>query len=160
MEFRRVLFRSAIERMRSPKNNGFKASFDMLGEAARTFDDAEHYYAAYREAIQAVGREGEAGHSISVKLSALHPRYEASQSFRCVPALSERLEALAVEAAKRSVALTVDADESQRLMLSLDIIEAVARGAKLTGWAGLGIAVQAYSYSARAARNSKSQDSR
>src|SRR3546814_12291683 len=77
----------AIERMRSPKNNGFKASFDMLGEAARTFDDAEHYYAAYREAIQAVGREGEAGHSISVKLSALHPRYEASQSFRCVPAL-------------------------------------------------------------------------
>src|SRR3546814_787161 len=108
----------AIERMRSPKNNGFKASFDMLGEAARTFDDAEHYYAAYREAIQAVGREGEAGHSISVKLSALHPRYEASQSFRCVPALSERLEALAVEAAKRNVALTVDAEESQRLMLS------------------------------------------
>src|SRR3546814_4772555 len=69
----------------------------MLGEAARTFDDAEHYYAAYREAIQAVGREGEAGHSISVKLSALHPRYEASQSFRCVPALSERLEALRSE---------------------------------------------------------------
>src|SRR3546814_4067510 len=64
------LIEEAIERMRSPKNNGFTASFDMLGEAARTFDDAEHYYAAYREAIQAVGREGEAGHSISVKLSA------------------------------------------------------------------------------------------
>src|SRR3546814_273355 len=135
----------AIERMRSPKNNGFKASFDMLGEAARTFDDAEHYYAAYREAIQAVGREGEARHSISVKLSALHPRYEASQSFRCVPALSERLEALAVEAAKRTVALTVDAEESQRLMLSLDIIEKVARGPKLSGWEGLGMAVQASS---------------
>src|SRR3546814_18923163 len=87
--------------MRSPKNNGFKASFDMLGEAARTFDDAEHSYAAYREAIQAVGREGEGGQRISVKLSALHPRYEASQSFRCVPALSERPEALAVGSPRR-----------------------------------------------------------
>src|SRR3546814_3871432 len=94
------------------------------------------------------------GHSISVKLSALHPCYEASQSFRCVPALSERLEALAVEAAKRSVALTVDAEESQRLMLSLDIIEAVARSPKLSGWEGLGMAVQAYSKRARADRKS------
>src|SRR3546814_13479721 len=74
----------------------------------------------------------------------------ASQSLRCVPALSERLEALAGEAAKRNVALTVDAEESQRLMLSLDIIETVARSPKLSGWEGLGMAVQAYSKRARA----------
>src|SRR3546814_18834973 len=106
----------AIERMRSPKNNRFKASFDMLGEAARTFDDAEHYYAAYREEIQAVGREGEAGHSISVKMSDLNPRYDTSHSFRCCTALSSRMGGLALEVSKRNVAINVYEGEAQALV--------------------------------------------
>src|SRR3954468_13500279 len=134
----------AIERMRKRENAGFTASFDMLGEAARTFPDAEHYFASYEEAIRAVGRAAGEGHSISVKLSALHPRYEVAQYDRCVPALIEQVEALAVLAKKSGIAFTVDAEESERLEMSLDIIEAVAGLSSLKGWDGLGMAVQAY----------------
>jgi RHH-type proline utilization regulon transcriptional repressor/proline dehydrogenase/delta 1-pyrroline-5-carboxylate dehydrogenase len=140
----------AMRRMKRPENQGFTASFDMLGEAARTFPDGRRYFDAYAGAIEAVGRDPAAGHSISVKLSALHPRYEVGQWERCVPALTEMLETLAVQAADRGIALTVDAEESERLEMSLEIIEAVARLPRLKGWDGYGMAVQAYGKRARA----------
>ena len=139
----------AIERMRKRENAGFTASFDMLGEAARTFPDAERYFASYQEAIRAVGQAAAEGHSISVKLSALHPRYEVAQYQRCVPALIEKVEALAGLAAKLGIAMTIDAEESERLEMSLDIIEALASLPALSGWDGLGMAVQAYGKRAR-----------
>jgi RHH-type transcriptional regulator, proline utilization regulon repressor / proline dehydrogenase / delta 1-pyrroline-5-carboxylate dehydrogenase len=139
----------AIERMGKRENKGFTASFDMLGEAARTFPDANRYYASYEDAIRAVGRAAEQGHSISVKLSALHPRYEVSQYDRCVPALIEKVEALAGLAASLNIPLTIDAEETERLEMSLDIIEAVAGLPALKGWDGLGMAIQAYGKRAR-----------
>ena len=134
----------AIARMKKRENRGFTASFDMLGEAARTFPDAHRYFQAYERAIHAVGRVASEGHSISVKLSALHPRYEVAQYDRCVPALIEQVEALATLAQRYDIAFTIDAEESERLDMSLDIIEAVAGLPTLKGWDGLGIAVQAY----------------
>jgi RHH-type proline utilization regulon transcriptional repressor/proline dehydrogenase/delta 1-pyrroline-5-carboxylate dehydrogenase len=139
----------AMKRMKKPEHAGFTASFDMLGEAARTFPDADRYFAAYMQAIEAVGEARSGGgsqdnHSISVKLSALHPRYEVSQWDRCIPALTERLEALATAAAGAEIGLTVDAEESERLEMSLDIIEAVAGLPAIKGWNGFGMAIQAY----------------
>ena len=134
----------AIERMGKPENRGFTASFDMLGEAARTFPDGARYYRAYEQAIRSIGEAKEAGHSISVKLSALHPRYEVAHYDRCVPSLIEQVEALAGLAKQWNIALTIDAEESERLEMSLDIIEAVAGLPALKGWDGLGMAVQAY----------------
>ncbi|HEY0116031.1 MAG TPA: proline dehydrogenase family protein, partial [Allosphingosinicella sp.] len=139
----------AIKRMRKPENAGFTASFDMLGEAARTFPDARRYFAAYEDAIRAVGKVADQGHSISVKLSALHPRYEVAQYDRSVSSLKEQLEALATLACQMGIGLTVDAEESERLEMSLDIIEAVAGLPALKSWDGLGMAVQAYSKRAR-----------
>jgi RHH-type transcriptional regulator, proline utilization regulon repressor / proline dehydrogenase / delta 1-pyrroline-5-carboxylate dehydrogenase len=134
----------AIKRMQKRENAGFTASFDMLGEAARTFPDAQRYFASYENAIRAVGKVAKRGHSISVKLSALHPRYEVAQYDRCVPSLIEQVEALALLAKKSDIAFTIDAEESERLEMSLDIIEAVAGLPSLKGWDGLGMAVQAY----------------
>src|SRR5687768_13628810 len=139
----------AIERMRKRENRGFTASFDMLGEAARTFPDAERYFQSYEGAIRAVGEASAEGHSISVKLSALHPRYEVAQYPRCVPELIERVEALATLAAKLGIPFTIDAEETERLEMSLDIIEAVAGLPSLKGWDGLGMAIQAYGKRAR-----------
>lgn len=139
----------AMRRMRRPENKGFTASFDMLGEAARTFADADRYFRAYVGAIDAVGGDPAAGHSISVKLSALHPRYEVARWNECVPALTAMLEALAVQAAGKGIALTVDAEESERLEMSLDIIGTVAALPSLKGWDGFGMAVQAYGKRAR-----------
>jgi RHH-type proline utilization regulon transcriptional repressor/proline dehydrogenase/delta 1-pyrroline-5-carboxylate dehydrogenase len=139
----------ASKRMRRPEHRGFTASFDMLGEAARTREDAERYFQAYEGAIDAVGREVGSGHSISVKLSALHPRYEVARWDECVPELAGMLEMLAVRAAGLGIALTVDAEESERLEMSLDIIGSVAKSPKLKGWDGFGMAVQAYSKRAR-----------
>ncbi|HEU0134962.1 MAG TPA: bifunctional proline dehydrogenase/L-glutamate gamma-semialdehyde dehydrogenase PutA, partial [Allosphingosinicella sp.] len=109
-----------------------------------TFPDAERYYGSYEQAIRAVGTVADRGHSISVKLSALHPRYEVAQYGRCVPALIEQVEALALLAKASIIAITIDAEESERLEMSLDIIEAVAGLPSLKGWDGLGMAVQAY----------------
>ncbi|GGB15553.1 bifunctional proline dehydrogenase/L-glutamate gamma-semialdehyde dehydrogenase [Sphingomonas metalli] len=139
----------AMRRMKKPENKGFTASFDMLGEAARTFADADRYFQAYVGAIEAVGSDAAAGHSVSVKLSALHPRYEVARRHECVPALTEMLEALAVQAAAKGIALTVDAEESERLEMSLDIIGTVAALPGLKGWDGFGMAVQAYGKRAR-----------
>jgi len=139
----------AMDRMKKPENRGFTASFDMLGEAARTVEDAARYFNAYTDAIDAVGRDPAAGHSISVKLSALHPRYEVTQYDRCVPELTAMLEALAVQAAGKGIALTVDAEESERLEMSLNIIGTVAALPSLKGWDGFGMAVQSYGKRAR-----------
>ena len=139
----------AARRMKKPEHKGFTASFDMLGEAARTRADAERYFRAYTQAIDAIGADPAAGHSISVKLSALHARYEVAQWDDCVPALTEMLEALAVQAAAKGIALTVDAEESERLEMSLDIIGTVAGLPALKGWDGFGMAVQAYGKRAR-----------
>lgn len=139
----------AIKRMESKDNRGFTASFDMLGEAARTKNDAERYFESYAAAIAAVGRNAARGHSISVKLSALHPRYETAQSATCVPELADMITQLARSAAALGVQLTIDAEEAARLEMSLDIIERVARDRALRGWDGLGMAVQAYSKRAR-----------
>jgi RHH-type proline utilization regulon transcriptional repressor/proline dehydrogenase/delta 1-pyrroline-5-carboxylate dehydrogenase len=139
----------AIERMKKRENKGFTASFDMLGEAARTFPDAERYFQAYEGAIRAVGAAAKDGHSISVKLSALHPRYEVAQYDRCLPALIEKVEALAQLAARFDIPFTIDAEETERLEMSLDIIETVAGLPALKGWDGLGMAIQAYGKRAR-----------
>ncbi|MEQ1550634.1 L-glutamate gamma-semialdehyde dehydrogenase [Sphingorhabdus sp.] len=139
----------AIKRMEASENKGFTASFDMLGEAARTRADAERYFEAYRGAIAAVGANPARGHSVSVKLSALHPRYETAKAATCVSELSAMLIDLARQAAAAGVQLTVDAEEAARLEMSLDIIEAAARDPQLKGWDGLGMAVQAYSKRAR-----------
>jgi RHH-type transcriptional regulator, proline utilization regulon repressor / proline dehydrogenase / delta 1-pyrroline-5-carboxylate dehydrogenase len=139
----------AIKRMDERENRGFTASFDMLGEAARTRADAERYFEAYKDAIAAVGANTGRGHSVSVKLSALHPRYETVKAATCVPELSAMLVDLARRAAAADVQLTVDAEEAARLEMSLDIIEVAARDPELKGWDGLGMAVQAYSKRAR-----------
>ena len=140
----------AMRRMKKPENKGFTASFDMLGEAARTHEDAERYFQAYVKAIDAVGSDPAAGHSVSVKLSALHPRYELPRAYECVPALTDMLAQLARQAADKGIALTVDAEESERLEMSLDIIGGVAALPALKGWDGFGMAVQAYGKRARA----------
>jgi RHH-type proline utilization regulon transcriptional repressor/proline dehydrogenase/delta 1-pyrroline-5-carboxylate dehydrogenase len=130
--------------MERRENAGFTASFDMLGEAARTFPDATRYFASYEGAIRAVGKVAKRGHSISVKLSALHPRYEVAQYESCVPSLVGQIEALALLARDKGIGFTIDAEESERLEMSLDIIETVAGLPSLRGWDGLGMAVQAY----------------
>jgi RHH-type proline utilization regulon transcriptional repressor/proline dehydrogenase/delta 1-pyrroline-5-carboxylate dehydrogenase len=139
----------AMERAVESEAKGYRYSYDMLGEAARTARDAERYFQAYDSAIAAIGeRAGNqgviAGPGISVKLSALHPRCEFWQRERAVPEIAVRLRALALAAAKAGISLTVDAEEADRLELSLDILEAVAADPALEGWDGLGLAVQAY----------------
>ena len=136
----------ATERMARPEHKGFTASFDMLGEAARTYEDGQRYFASYLAAVDATG----AGHSISVKLSALHPRYEVAHWDKCVPMLKDLLQTLCEAAARRDIALTVDAEESERLEMSLDIIGHVARLPSLKGWNGFGMAIQAYAKRASA----------
>ncbi len=139
---------SALERAsRSPQ---FDYSFDMLGEAALTRADADRYLKAYRDAIAAVGRHGGrpgqplAAPSVSVKLSALSPRYEIAQSHRAIEELAAKLLELATAACAAGVGVTVDAEEADRLELSLWIFTRVFRNAALADYSGLGIAVQAY----------------
>ncbi len=139
----------ALARANTTEGRRWRYSFDMLGEAAKTQADAERYLRSYTDAIGAIGRAA-AGRApadapqISVKLSALHPRYEDLQQARCVPALITALETLALAAKQHAIGLTVDAEEADRLELSLDIVGAVMADARLAGWDGLGLAVQAY----------------
>jgi RHH-type transcriptional regulator, proline utilization regulon repressor / proline dehydrogenase / delta 1-pyrroline-5-carboxylate dehydrogenase len=140
----------ALRRADRGANRAFRYSFDMLGEAARTERDAQAYLESYLAAIGAVGGAAVAGQgvfvrdSVSVKLSALHPRYEPFQAGRAVPELAGKLIDLARLAKAGGVGLTVDAEESERLEMSLDIIEAAARDPSMNGWDGLGVAIQAY----------------
>jgi len=139
----------ALDRARSLERQGFTYSYDMLGEAARTAADAERYDRAYRSAIQAIGKAAQGvgwikGPGISVKLSALHPRYEFAQADRVMTELVPRVAALAALARAAKIGFTIDAEEAERLDLSLDVIEAVAMDASLAGWDGFGLAIQGY----------------
>ena len=137
----------ALDRARAHAD--FRYSFDMLGEGARNAADAEKYFAAYAGAIAAIGaRAGNAAlpgrPGISVKLSALHPRYEAISRERVLNELVPRVAELARLAKARDLQFTIDAEEADRLELSLDIIAAVLDDAALARWDGFGLAVQAY----------------
>lgn len=139
----------ALKRARSGSGKLYRYSFDMLGEGARTKADADRYYASYADAIDAIGRS--AGNAplpnrpgISVKLSALHPRYEATNRERVLAELTPKVIALARQAKAYDLNFTVDAEEADRLELSLDVIAAVMADASLAGWDGFGLAIQAY----------------
>ena len=139
----------ALDRAKANEKRGYRYSYDMLGEAARTMADAERYAASYAKAIQAIGRAAQGrgpidSPGISVKLSALHPRYEFSQRDRVMGELLPRLKALAAAAKGVGIGFTIDAEEADRLDLSLDVIEALSADRDLAGWEGLGLAVQAY----------------
>jgi RHH-type proline utilization regulon transcriptional repressor/proline dehydrogenase/delta 1-pyrroline-5-carboxylate dehydrogenase len=140
----------ALERAGQAERQGYRHSYDMLGEAARTAADAARYMDSYRAAIDAIGRAAKGAPTIhdapniSVKLSALHPRYEFAQRRRVLEELVPRLAELARRARDHGIGLTVDAEEADRLDLSLDLIEAVSADPGLKGWDGFGLAVQAY----------------
>jgi RHH-type proline utilization regulon transcriptional repressor/proline dehydrogenase/delta 1-pyrroline-5-carboxylate dehydrogenase len=131
------------------RQNDFRHSFDMLGEAATTEADARRYLASYEHAIEAIGRASAgrgviAGPGISVKLSALHPRYQRAQRARVMAELWPRLHGLALAAKRHDIGLNIDAEESERLDLSLDLLEALCHAPDLAGWNGIGFVVQAY----------------
>lgn len=147
----------ALNRSRKGTNADYRYSFDMLGEAALTEPDAQRYLEAYRQAIQAIGRHAaEHGHaaqlrdgvfgaaSISVKLSALHPRYEHAKRARVLAELVPRVLELARLAKSHGIGFTIDAEEADRLELSLDVFAAAYADPSLEGWEGYGLAIQAY----------------
>jgi RHH-type transcriptional regulator, proline utilization regulon repressor / proline dehydrogenase / delta 1-pyrroline-5-carboxylate dehydrogenase len=131
------------------KTEGYRFSYDMLGESAMTRDDAARYLKAYQNAVSAIGATARPGNvfeqpSISVKLSALHPRYEEKNKAECIPQLFETVLALAQQAKSYNAGLTLDAEEVARLDISLELFEKLAQAPSLKGWNGLGLAVQAY----------------
>ena len=139
----------ALARSRKAESAEFRHSFDMLGEGAFTGADAARYLQAYRDAIRAIGATGPfddvfAAPSISVKLSALHPRYEHAQRARVHAELTPRVLELARLAKAQGIGFTIDAEESDRLELSLDVILGAFTDPSLAGWNGYGLAVQAY----------------
>ncbi len=138
----------AQRRGHSMRKLGFTYSFDMLGEAARTAADAKRYGQAYADALRALspdcGPDIRSNPGISVKLSALHPRYEFAQRDRVMAELVPSTLALAQLAKAGNMGLNIDAEEADRLDLSLDVIEAVLADSSLTGWDGFGVVVQAY----------------
>jgi RHH-type proline utilization regulon transcriptional repressor/proline dehydrogenase/delta 1-pyrroline-5-carboxylate dehydrogenase len=144
-----VLGRTIGEALDRARADGLVCSFDMLGEGARSADDAARYERAYAGAIAAVGAGAtgagpEVGHGVSVKLSALSPRYEAVQEARVWADLYPRLLRLAGQAAAGNINLTIDAEEADRLVVSLKLLDRLAREPRLGDWRGLGLAVQAY----------------
>ncbi|MNH73611.1 Bifunctional protein PutA [compost metagenome] len=144
-----VVGRTIEAALKRSDREGWLCSFDMLGEGARTVADAERYEKIYADAIEAVGKTArgqgpEAGHGVSVKLSALSPRYQAVQEDRVWEELYPRILRLALIAAKYDINYTIDAEEADRLALSLKLLERLAREPELGDWKGLGLAVQAY----------------
>jgi len=140
---------AALKHAKDLEKCGYLFSYDMLGEAARTSADAEHYFNAYQHAIHAIGlmvktTDPRLNPGISVKLSALHPRYDYTQRERVLQEIPPLLLTLAQQAKQYHLGLTVDAEEADRLDLSLDIIERVFKDPSLDGWEGFGLAVQAY----------------
>jgi RHH-type proline utilization regulon transcriptional repressor/proline dehydrogenase/delta 1-pyrroline-5-carboxylate dehydrogenase len=139
----------ALKHARAPETQGFQYSYDMLGEAATTADDARRYHADYVAAIHAIGTASAGrgiygGPGISIKLSALHPRYARSQASRVMRELLPDVKALALLARGYDIGLNIDAEEADRLELSLDLLESLALDPDLSGWNGLGFVVQAY----------------
>lgn len=140
---------SAMERAAGMEKKGFTYSYDMLGEAARTEADAKRYHLSYSRAISAIATactdaDTRKNPGISVKLSALHPRYELAQENAVMTDLVPRLRALALLAKSAGMGLNVDAEEADRLALSLDVIDRVMSEPALAGWDGFGIVVQAF----------------
>ncbi|MGE0501852.1 MAG: bifunctional proline dehydrogenase/L-glutamate gamma-semialdehyde dehydrogenase PutA [Rhizobiaceae bacterium] len=147
-----VLGRTIAEAVRNGRDmtaRGYLYSFDMLGEAARTELDAKRYHRAYADAISSLdsgstGTDIRRNHGISVKLSALHPRYEVAQREAMLPVMTDRMLSLAIAARHARMGLNIDAEEADRLDLSLDVIERVLAEPELAGWNGFGVVVQAY----------------
>ena len=140
---------TAMTRAKQLESRGYSYSYDMLGEAARTMADAKRYQTAYAKAIRAIGARASGNDirtnpGISVKLSALHPRYELAQSDRVMSELVPRVRELARLAAALGLGFNIDAEEADRLALSLDVIGAVLADPALEGWDGFGVVVQAY----------------
>ncbi|GFE51568.1 bifunctional protein PutA [Roseobacter cerasinus] len=140
---------AAMDRAAHMEKDGFTYSYDMLGEAARTDADAKRYHLSYSRAISAIARactseDIRKNPGISVKLSALHPRYEVAQTETVLTDLVPRLRALALLAKSAGMGLNVDAEEADRLALSLEVIDRVMAEPALAGWDGFGVVVQAY----------------
>jgi RHH-type proline utilization regulon transcriptional repressor/proline dehydrogenase/delta 1-pyrroline-5-carboxylate dehydrogenase len=148
-----VLGRTITEALTNSRKNreaGFTYSYDMLGEAALTKQDAEKYFTAYTQAIKAAGNDTfstvkSPRPTISIKLSALHPRYETHQQQRVMSELGERMLALINLARELNVGITIDAEEMDRLELSLNLFERLYTDSSVKGWGNLGLVVQAYS---------------
>ncbi|MBR0646728.1 trifunctional transcriptional regulator/proline dehydrogenase/L-glutamate gamma-semialdehyde dehydrogenase [Plastoroseomonas hellenica] len=139
----------ALANSRRMEAKGFRFSYDMLGEAATTAADAARYLRDYEQAIHAIGKASggrgiHEGPGISIKLSALHPRYARAQRDRVMTELLPRVLGLAVLARRYDIGLNIDAEEADRLELSLDILEALCFAPELAGWNGIGFVVQAY----------------
>ncbi len=139
----------ACQRAVEKEKKGYVYSYDMLGEGARTLDDAQRYYDAYEHAIKVIGNAAQGrgprkSPGISVKLSAIHPRYDFKKGDAVVKEIAAKLTSLCILAKQHNIGLTVDAEESERLDMSLDIIETVFADSALDDWTGFGIAVQAY----------------
>ncbi len=139
----------AMARGTAMEARGYTYSFDMLGEAAMTAGDAARYFRSYGDAIRTAG-SSKTGVSVaerpgvSVKLSALHPRYEVAQRNRVMDELVPRLRELSRLAASLNIGLNIDAEEADRLEISLDVIDAILADAELAGWDGFGIVIQAF----------------
>lgn len=139
----------ALSRSRALEQKGFRYSYDMLGEAATTAADAQRYYRDYENAIHAIGKASAGrgiyeGPGISIKLSALHPRYARAQAERVMTELLPRVKALALLSKRYDIGLNIDAEEADRLELSLDLLESLCTDPDLSGWDGMGFVVQAY----------------
>lgn len=139
----------ALHRAAENESKGYTYSYDMLGEAAHTAQDARKYFLAYSSAISALSKhcnhdDIRLNPSFSVKLSALHPRYEFTQQHRAVNELTSRITSLAVLAKNANMSFNIDAEEADRLDLSLDIFEQVLSNPDLKGWDGFGMVVQSY----------------
>ncbi|SAK39688.1 trifunctional transcriptional regulator/proline dehydrogenase/pyrroline-5-carboxylate dehydrogenase [Caballeronia fortuita] len=139
----------ALANSRKYEARGFRYSYDMLGEAATTEEDAQRYYASYEQAIHAIGKAAGGrgiyeGPGISIKLSALHPRYSRSQQERTMNELLPRVRSLAQLARRYDIGLNIDAEEADRLEISLDLLEALCFDPELAGWNGIGFVVQGY----------------
>lgn len=139
----------ALANSKALESRGFRYSYDMLGEAAFTAEDAARYYRDYEQAINAIGKASNGrgiyeGPGISIKLSALHPRYSRAQHDRALKELLPRLTALVVLARKYDVGINIDAEEADRLELSLELFEKLCFTPELEGWNGIGFVVQAY----------------
>ena len=139
----------ALERSAKGSQQAYRYSFDMLGEAALTRADARRYFEAYSEAINALALEADPAAlldnpGISIKLSALHPRYEFAQRGQVLAELPPLLKQLALQAKAAHISLTIDAEEAERLDLSLDLFEGLYSDPDLGDWDGLGLALQAY----------------
>jgi RHH-type proline utilization regulon transcriptional repressor/proline dehydrogenase/delta 1-pyrroline-5-carboxylate dehydrogenase len=141
--------KQALDRGRSEMKRGFLYSYDMLGEAALTQSDADEYFESYADAIHAIGKASGDGPipdqpGISVKLSALHPRFEYAKTERLLKELAPRLNSLALLTKKYNLGLNVDAEESARLEPMLQTVKAALSDPKLKGWDGFGVVIQAY----------------